>query len=811
MFEEDKNVTTQPGNEEIAELFTPEEKKEMKIPVFLKEKKVKEPKAPKEKKVKEPKEPKEKKVKEPKPPKEKKVKEPKAPKEKKVKEPKEKKEGKKLDFSKAAGAVKSVKWSKLYDNKVVKFLSEKRGEMGKSIMGTLTTSAILPVIFMVIMGVVSYATASNALVSNTEESATATVVAVADYLGVICDNISSKAAELVSDSDIKNYYQKLYQNRGDTEAEDTLSAAKSTLGQAKISNKYMFSYSIIPLGGKIATSLTGALPDDHWALYEASVEGQAFAADKKLKSAWFGYHHFVDEYYYATSDKYGLAYFREFIQNDAMLVLDIDINVLTEMLMSMDTGEGSIKAIVAPDGREIGVMDGAEAAYTIDGVENSWFTGSKYFEKYKDSETAGAEEVTVGLKKYLYIYAPVEGTGIMLCALIPQDTLVADAQPIFWITVLVVLIAGVIALFNGISIANGIKRTLQGIISDSEKVEKGDLSVNFTVKRKDEFLQLANGLNNMLGGIRQLITDTSKFGEEVNVMSEELAENASDLKEAMDQVLIAVDEVSSGAQHQAEETENSNEKMQGLSDNLTIISDKTASMETMADAVMSSVEKGQEIVDILTDKADKTSALTKELSIEMEAVDKRTKEIEGFVQIINEIAGQTNLLSLNASIEAARAGEHGRGFSVVAEEIRKLADQSKESANKIKEIVGGITETTKRTSVAAKSTDDMMKEQMAALESTVTVFQEIRETTLGLVDNLRKTVDGMNRIMTEKVEVGDSLQNIAAISEEAAASVEEINATISEQVNMIIKLAEKADTLKGQMTDMNSSLEKFQL
>ena len=817
MTENEKMETTQLGNEEVAQLTTPDDKskKDMKIPVFLKEKKEKEPKAPKEKKVKEPKAPKppkEKKVKEPKepkPPKEKRVKEPKAPKEPKL--PKEKKEIAKPDFSKAVGAVKSVKWSGIYDNKVVRFLSEKRGEMGKSIMGTLATSAILPVVFMVIMGVISYMTASNALVNNAKESATATVVAVSDYLGVICDNISAKAAELVSDKDIKDYYQKLYQNRGDTATEDALTSAKSTLGQAKISNKYMFSYSIIPVGGKIATSLTGALPDDHWTLYENSVEGQVFAADKKLKSAWFGYHHFVDEYYHATPDKYGLAYFREFIQNDAMLVLDIDINVLTQMLMDMDTGEGSIKGIVAPDGREIGVLDGAEAAYTIEGLDTSWFTGTKYFEKFKDSETAGAEEVTVGLKKYLYIYAPVEGTGAMLCALIPQDTLVADAQPIFLMTVLVVLIAGAIALFNGISIANGIKKALKNIINDSEKVEKGDLSVNFTVKRKDEFLHLANGLNSMLGGIRQLIADTSKFGEEVNVMSEELAMNASDLKEAMDQVLIAVDEVSTGAQHQAEETENSNDKMRGLSDNLTIISDKTTSMESMADAVMNSVEKGQEIVDVLTDKADKTSALTKELTIEMEAVDKRTKEIEGFVQIINEIAGQTNLLSLNASIEAARAGEHGRGFSVVAEEIRKLADQSKESANKIKEIVGGITETTKRTSVAAKSTDDMMKEQMAALESTVTVFQEIRETTLGLVDNLRKTVDGMNRIMDEKVEVGDSLQNIAAISEQAAASVEEINATISEQVNMIVSLAAKADTLKSQMTDMNSSLEKFQL
>lgn len=735
------------------------------------------------------------------------------PKKTRAQKPKREKKKKKQTggLRKAAGAAGGIQWRRIYDNRVVHFLAEKRSEMGRSIMLTLTTSAVLPVAFMVLMGIVSYTTASNALVSNAEESAKATVMAVSEYLGVICDNISAKAAELVSDSNIKNYYQKLYADRGDSSAEDVLSAAKSTLGQAKISNQYLFSYSIIPMGGKIATSLTGALPDDHWALYEESAEGKAFAADKGLKSAWFGYHSFVDEYYYATPEKYGLAYFREFIQNDAMLVLDIDIDVLTKMLQNMDTGEGSIKAIVAPDGREIGVREGENEPYTIEGGDESWFTGSRYYEKYKAAEEAGAEEITVGLKRYLYIYAPVGKTGIMLCTLIPKDTLVADAQPIFWTTVLMVLVAAVIALFNGISIASGIKRTLSHIIDDLQKVEKGDLSVSFTSKRKDEFRQLTGGLNNMLSGIRKLITDTASFGEVVNSTSEELAGSAANLREAMDQVLIAVDEVSTGAQSQAEETENSNEMMRGLSDNLTTISDKTVSMENMADEVMDSVERGRHIVDVLTEKADKTSALTKELSIEMEAVDKRTKEIEGFVQLINEIAGQTNLLSLNASIEAARAGEQGRGFAVVAEEIRKLADQSKESANKIKEIVGGITETTKRTTLAAKNTDGMMTEQMEALKSTVEVFGEIRKTTLDLVDDLHKTVEGMNRIMEEKVEVGDSLQNIATISEQAAASVEEINATISEQVHMIIKLAGRADDLKAQMTDMSASLEKFQV
>ncbi|MBQ7777246.1 MAG: hypothetical protein IJ379_15110, partial [Lachnospiraceae bacterium] len=122
-----------------------------------------------------------------------------------------------------------------------------------------------------------------------------------------------------------------------------------------------------------------------------------------------------------------------------------------------------------------------------------------------------------------------------------------------------------------------------------------------------------------------------------------------------------------------------------------------------------------------------------------------------------------------------------------------------------------ITETTNRTSESAKATEAMMQEQTTALHDTVAIFQDIREATVELVEKLHIAGNSMEQIMNEKEDVGDSLQNIAAISQQAAASVEEINATLSEEMQTLVHLSEDANNLKEQMEIMNSSMEKFQV
>ena len=760
----------------------------------IKEERNQEPKQPKEKKIKE------KKVKE------KKIKEPKLPKQPKEKKPKKVKEPK---------APKAVKLPKISKN------TNKTPKKGNSsIMVVLMVTCIVPVVLMMVLGVVSYITASNAIKNQTEESALATVNAMADYSDIVMNVVSSKAAEIISNKDATTYYQKLYKDWRSEEAGEALTSVDILLSQSKKSNTYVYSYSIIPIGGKGSTTLVGAFPEEPWTTFSESEEGKYFLESGKI-AGWRGYHEFADEYLLANPVSYGFAYYRKFLQNNTMLVLDISMETVKNILIDMDMGEGSIKAMISADGREIGVEqdkisvadDGVVTAefYGMGTHAEQKFVGQWFYEETKESKEGGVMDVKVDGTKYFYFYSPVGTTGIMLCTLVPQDVLLAQARSIAYLTLVIVIVAAVIALALGGSIARGIRKTLNDVVRGLKKVGAGDLTVEFTTNRNDEFKQLTTDLNQTLSGIRGLIQDTRNFGEQVNTMSGDLAVKTVDINESMKQVMKAVEEVSEGTQNQASETENSNMKMISLAENLTDISGQTEVMEKMADNVMRSVENGNQIMDVLNEKSDTTAAITKELSEEILEVEARSKEIQGIIGVINSIAEQTNLLSLNASIEAARAGEQGRGFAVVAEEIRKLAEQSKDSANQIKKIVVGIAETTNKTSDSAKAAEAMMQEQVVALHDTVSIFQDIREATVELVQKLHGAAESMEQIMKEKEDVGDSLQNIAAISEEAAASVEEINATLSEEMMTITHLAEDAEALKTQMEVMNSSLEKFQV
>lgn len=714
----------------------------------------------------------------------------------------EKKAAKKAVRDKAKKKIKKKKQDAKYTVQAVK---DVRGNSKRSIMQTLLLGFLVPVILMVALGIVSYNTASSGILSKYKESAMSTVSAVGNYCNLVCDSISGKALELVTNSDVGNYYEKYYKKQ-DGDAMEAFRSAKSIISNTKSTNKYVFSCSVIPEGGSYLSTLTGGMTDNPYSDFTETSEGSFFAENASIRNKWMGYHTYLDDNMNSTPEKYALVFYQRMLKNNTVLVLDVDMSVAMEMLDQMDFGNGSIRALVSEDGRETVSVQGKEEP-----VEETYFIGNAFFEESKSAEETGSRDVKLNGKKYVYIYTPVGKTGAMICALIPRSNLLGQVGTIKYITIIMVILAAGAALAIGAYISMGISKTVKSMTTGLAAVAEGDLSKDFVTKREDEFKILTSSLNAMIGSMRTLMLDMKGFGTKVNELSVDVSDKTTAVSTSMGDIAVAMDEVAKGVQNQAEDTETSNEKMLDFSDNINAVTEKTGDMGTAADKAIDAVEKGKVIVQDLSSKSDTTVSLTRVLVEDISAVQQSSEEIKSFVDVINSIAGQTNLLSLNASIEAARAGEAGRGFAVVAEEIRKLADQSKESGNRIREIVENIGSTTDKTTVSAKKAEEMVNEQAAALSQTVEVFGSIHSCVGELVEGIRAITLRLKTIMEEKEMVQGSIQNISAVSEEVAASTQEVTATLGEQVSVIQSLKDEVEKLKEDAQQLNESIEKFKV
>lgn len=708
---------------------------------------------------------------------------------------------------------KAVKGKKASAEKKQKAPKQKKsGKSSKllSIRNKIVVCFLVPIVFMVIIGVSAYQKSAEGLSEKFTDSTLQTMRMATENLNMSCDFIRSEGLKYAYDDDLRKYFLGMFEDNP-VDKLNFLTSTKSNLLSVQTSNPFISHMHIIPKKGvnllstKLSSGVDGFL--DEYKEDVASGEG------RRSIPQWIDSHPVLDEKVTETEKDYIMAFEMMSQSNNACVVIDIKPSAITDFMEEIDIGDGSIIGFVTPGGRELVVENVEEGKESGLPEEGNVFSGQEYYTAVMDEAVAdaGTAEVDFQGEKYLFIYSHSADIGFTTCALVPMRVVTSQATEIRNMTIGLVILACVIVVIVGIFITAGIENNMRRISRKFGDVAKGDLTVTVSAKGHDEFQDLAGSATNMIMNTKKLVNQVSNATGELEVSAQNVGQASELIHEYSQDITRAIGEINEGMEEQSRHAQECVEKTDILSNEIQEVSHVVERVEKLVGETEGMINKGMEIVQVLGDRAGETTQMTVKVSESIESLRKESEIINSFVATITEITEQTNLLSLNASIEAARAGEAGRGFAVVAEEIRKLADDSAKAAGEIRNNVANITAQTQNSVESASQAKAMVELQTKAVEEVIAVFREMQERMGQLIEGLKDIVVSTEKADGERSAAVAAVKNISDIIEETAGSAETVNDVANKLLNHVEKLSTTASVLDENMEGLKNEISVFKI
>ncbi|MDX8045547.1 HAMP domain-containing methyl-accepting chemotaxis protein [Gracilibacillus sp. S3-1-1] len=378
--------------------------------------------------------------------------------------------------------------------------------------------------------------------------------------------------------------------------------------------------------------------------------------------------------------------------------------------------------------------------------------------------------------------------------------------------IIAIIVSFIISILLIIIVNRIISRNLAKVVAVSNEIADGNLQVEeIRYHGKDEIGQLAHSVNSMSAKLKEIIQQVSNVAKTVSAQSGLLHQSANEVKAGTEQIATTMQELSSGADTQANHASDVSVKIGEFSNRVKEANENGINVENASSNVLEMTGNGREMMESSVIQMGRIHSIVQDAVEKVRGLDGQTKEISTLVAVIKDIADQTNLLALNAAIEAARAGEHGKGFAVVADEVRKLAEQVGESVSDITRIVGNIQGESTNVTESLEQGYEQVEAGSTQIEKTGETFKQINQAVNEMVSSMQTVTSNLSEMASSSEAMTSSVEEIASISEESAAGVEETTASAEEASSLMEEVSSNSEELAKLADQLNGLVKQFKI